>query len=305
MKSTIGVYSAPESHWVGAAERRAIPWWLWWNVLSIDAPAVALAWAVLFAHASGIRLPAAEAEALVLSVWIIYTGDRLLDGWSAKDHAVLQERHLFCEQHRFVLVVSVAAASGLVLWLMGDGALAAQAIAGVKLGFILVLYMAVIHAGGGRIARVLPKEVAVGLLFAVGVTLPIWTRRTGFSWRECLVWGFFSLLCSLNCLSIECWENHRRGAGWRQPPHPFVRWAEPGINRFAAALAAGALVAGLVGDVNGPSQTVLFATGGGALLLLLLGCIRTRCSPSELRVLADAGVLVPALVALMMEVGKS
>lgn len=180
MKNTIGVYDAPRSLWVADAERRAIPWWLWWNVLSIDAPAVALAWAALFARAGGIRLQADEAAALVLSVWIIYTSDRLLDGWTAPDHALLQERHLFCERHRFVLVALVFAASALVLWLVVDDGLAAQAIAGVKLGVILALYMAVIHAGGGRIGRVLPKEIEVGLLFAVGVTLPVWSRRTVF-----------------------------------------------------------------------------------------------------------------------------
>jgi hypothetical protein len=134
MKNTLGVYSAPQSHWAGDAERRAIPWWLWWNILSIDAPAVAVAWAALLACAGGIRLQADEAAALVLSVWIIYTSDRLLDGGTAKDDAVLQERHIFCERNRFVLVALVIAASALVLWLMLDVALAAQAIAGVKLG---------------------------------------------------------------------------------------------------------------------------------------------------------------------------
>lgn len=183
---------------------------------------------------------------------------------------------------------------------MVDDGLAAQAIAGVKLGVILALYMAVIHAGGGRIARVLPKEIAVGLLFAAGVTLPVWSRRTVFPWRECLGWGLFCLLCSLNCLAIEYWENHRRGASWNHPPHPFVRWTAPRINGFAAALAAGALVAGLVGNANRLSQAVMFALDCGALLLLLLNCVRTRLSPSALRVLADAALLVPALVAMMI-----
>ena len=288
------------------AERGATPWWLWWNILSIDAPAVAVVWAALFAHASGIRLPVAEAAALALSVWIIYTSDRLLDGWTAGYRAALQERHLFCERHRFVLAGLVVAASALVLWLMADGALAAETVAGVKLGVILMLYMAGIHAGRGRIARELPKEISVGFLFALGTTLPVWSRRVGFAWHEGLVWGLFGLLCSLNCLSIECWENHRREnhgqrAGWKQPPHPFVRWAAPRINRIAVVLAAVALlVASLARAANEASQPALFAVVAGVLLILLLNCVRMKLSSAALRVLADAALLVPALAALLI-----
>lgn len=287
------------------AERRATPWWLWWNILSIDAPTVAVIWAALFARAGGIRLPVAEAAALGLSVWVIYTSDRLLDGWTARSRAALQERHLFCERHRFVLAALVMAASAVVLWLMADSSLAAPAIAGVKLGAILVLYMAGIHAGRGRIAQALPKELSVGFLFALGTTLPIWSLSVGFSWHQSLVWGFFGLLCSLNCLSIECWENHRlenprQAAGWRRPPHPFVRWAAPRINGIAAILAAAAFAAGFVRHASGSFQPAFCAVGAGALLLLLLSRARRNLSASALRVLADAALLVPALVALLV-----
>jgi hypothetical protein len=45
--------------WGARAESRTIRWWLWWNVLSVDAPIVAVVWAALFAHASGGKLSAA------------------------------------------------------------------------------------------------------------------------------------------------------------------------------------------------------------------------------------------------------
>ncbi len=281
-----------------AAEGRSTPWWLWWNILSLDAPAVAVVWAALFARAEGSRLPASEAIALLLSVWIIYTSDRLLDGWTARNRAALQERHLFGERHRLALAGLVFVASGIVLWLMADRALVADAIAGVKLGVILVLYMAGIHAGRGKIAWLLPKEISVGLLFALGATLPLWSRAVVFPWREILPWGFFGLLCSLNCLSIECWENHREGTAWRQPPHPFVCWADARLNRIAAILASGALAAYFVGEAGGHSAAPLLAICAGALLLLLLNRARTKISASALRVLADVALLVPALVAL-------
>lgn len=98
-------------------ECRTTPWWLWWNILSVDAPMVAVVWAALFARVSGGRLSAVEASALVLSVWIIYVSDRLLDGWTARNRAELQERYLFCERHRFALAGLVMAATAVVLWL--------------------------------------------------------------------------------------------------------------------------------------------------------------------------------------------
>jgi hypothetical protein len=191
------------------AERQAIPWWLWWNILSADAPIVALVWAALFAHASGARLPAADAAVLVLAVWVIYVSDRLLDGWMARNRAALQPRHLFCQRHRSPLTGLLTIASATILWLTISRLPAVDVSAGVKLGAIVVVYMAGIHAGNGRIARILPKEIAVGLLFASGATLPFWSRCIRFPWDACLPWAFFALLCSLNCLPIECWENHR------------------------------------------------------------------------------------------------
>jgi hypothetical protein len=284
--------------WGARAESRTIRWWLWWNVLSVDAPTVAVVWAALFAHASGGKLSAAEATVLVLAVWVIYVIDRLLDGWTAKDRAALHERHHFCERHRFVLAGLVAFASGVLVWLTTEHLPGAEVTAGVKLGVILVLYMAGIHAGHGRIAWVFPKEIAVGLLFACGATLPLWSRSIQFPWGACLPWILFGFLCALNCLSIECWENRPRSGDWRQPPHPFVRWADSHLNRVAAALAIAALTACFVRDPKDSSISALLAVWLGALLLVFLNYVRTKLSPATLRVLADVALLVPAVVAL-------
>ena len=282
------------------AQVSTIPLWLWWNILSIDAPVVAVVWAALFARLSGIRFPVGEAAALALSVWIIYTSDRLLDGWHAGNRATLQARHLFCDRHRSALAALVIAAGALVLWLMADAAFLAEVRAGLKLGVILVLYMAGIHAGRARIARFLPKEISVGFLFALGVTLPIWSLSPRFPWHESLAWGFFGLLCSLNCLFIEHWENYREGLGWRQPPHRFVRWAGPRINLLAAAVVVGAFAACLAPLADLASQTALVAVGTGALLILFLNCAKARFSTPALRVLADIALLAPALIALLV-----
>src|SRR5271168_3315372 len=46
------------------AESRTVPWWLWWNILSVDAPMVAVAWAGVFAGAAGGRLAGVDATVL-------------------------------------------------------------------------------------------------------------------------------------------------------------------------------------------------------------------------------------------------
>ena len=280
------------------AQPRTTPWWLWWNVLSIDAPTVALVWGALFARASGGRLSAGEGAVLVLTVWVIYVSDRLLDGWTEKDRAALQERHHFSERHRCVLAGLVLFACTAIAWLTTDRLQAAEVTAGVKLGVIVVLYMTGIHAGRGWIAGMLPKEIAAGFLFASGATLPVWSRAERLPWEAWLPWVLFGLLCALNCLAIECWENHHHSEQWRQSPRPFVRWADSRLNRIAAALAVAALTSCLVSNPRGSSVWVLSAVGLGALLLLVLNARRAKLSPAALRVLADAALLVPAILAL-------
>jgi hypothetical protein len=282
------------------AQAQEVPWWLWWNILSGDAPTVALAWALVFTRASGGRLSVAEAITVVLSVWIIYVSDHLLDSCTRTDQAGLAERHLFCSRHRFPLIGLVAVAGAVIFWLTTCRLHVVEMIAGVELGLILLLYMAIIHAARGRVVWALPKEIAVGFLFAFGTALPCWSKSAGFSWANGFPCFLFALLCSLNCVSIECWENHRRGGVWRQPPNPLVHWADSRINSIAAVLACGAMAASLWEGPRGSSSSSLLPVSLGALLLLLLNCARNRLSERSLRVLADVALVVPALIALVV-----
>jgi len=245
-------------------------------------------------------LSVAEAITLVISVWIIYVSDRVLDGCTGTDQAELAERHLFCSRYRFPLIGLVAVAGAVIFWLATCRLHAVEMFAGVKLGLILLLYMAIIHVGRGRVVWALPKEIAVGFLFAFGTTLPCWSKSTGFSWSNAFPCFLFALLCSLNCVSIECWENHRRGGVWRRPPNPLVHWADSRINSIAAVLACGAMAASVWEDPRGSSSSSLLPVSLGALLLLLLNCARNRISERSLRVLADVALVVPALIALVV-----
>ena len=281
-------------------ETETLPWWLWWNILSIDAPTVAAVWALLFAHASGLRLGAAELIDLSLIVWLIYTGDRLLDGWKVKSLAALQERHRFCARHRVALApMSVVAATG-ILWLTAEHLTPFETQAGLKLGAIVGAYIAGIHVARGVVARVAPKEIAVGILFAAGTTLPLWSRSGGLSWDVWVCVILFALLCAVNCLSIESWENRRANGAWLGTPQPLVRWVNSRIDAIATGLAISALVVLFLSRAKASSAPELWAVSLSALLIVLLNRGRHRLSRRGLRVLADAALVLPGLLALMI-----
>jgi hypothetical protein len=292
---------------VGSDVAPAIPWWLWWNVLSIDAPMVAVAWAAVFARGGGGKLATVDAAVLFLSVWVIYVSDRLLDGWTAANRGALRERHFFCERHAVALVSLLAAASGGIFWLTAEYLPAAERDAGLRLGLLLVLYLAGIHAFRGRLLWALPKEIFVGVLFACGVTLPIWSRGGELRWEEGVPWTLFALLCCLNCLAIEDWERRDDSGAIRNGRHRAARFfaradavGSVRITAGATALAGLALIGYLTQAARGALRYEWLAVGLGALLLLALSRFRKNFSPAALRVLADVAVLVPAALDLAM-----
>jgi uncharacterized membrane protein (UPF0136 family) len=273
---------------------------LWWNILSLDAPTVAAVWALLFARASGVRLAASELIDLSLIVWLIYTSDRIFDGWTATNLTALQDRHRFCARHRVALASMSALAATGILWLTAEHLTPFEIEAGLKLGAIVAAYIVGIHVARGVVARVAPKEMAVGVLFAAGTTLPVWSQSAGLSWDVWVSVILFALLCAVNCLSIESWENHRSNDAWLGTPQPLVRWVNSRIDVIAAALAISALIVILVGHTKTHSSSALWAVSLSALLIVLLNRSRHRLSRSGLRVLADAALVLPGLLALMI-----
>ncbi len=82
-----------------APETSRIPWWLWPQVLCLDAPAVAVAWMAVLAHGHHLNLPAAFYWGLALVTWMVYLLDRTADAISGRLAQPLSARHAFCLQH--------------------------------------------------------------------------------------------------------------------------------------------------------------------------------------------------------------
>ena len=271
------------------------PWWLWWNILSVDAPTVALVWAYAFAQTIGEKLSAIEVVALGLTVWVIYAGDRLLDSRNAKNCADCQERHRFCARHRTLICCLILFVASNTVWIIIEFLKSRELSAGTGLSAVIALYLVVVHVGPRWVTRAFPKELAVGVLFAAGVTLPVWYAVT-LNWK---IWSsiiLFALLCTLNCLSIEAWESRRTSA---DTPH-LVRWAKPRIERLAIALAILAEILSFTHFREKPIDWVLSAIVLAALSICLLNRFRNWLSQQALRVLVDIAFVVAGLLVLVI-----
>jgi len=276
-----------------------VSWWLWWNVLSLDAPAVACTWSLLLLRSRGVTVHAADILALFFAVWLIYTSDRLLDSLKPKA-SPLQARHSFCGNHRVVFASLVLIFGPALLWLSVERLEAPTLGAGVILGVIVAFYLASIHAGPAGLSHLLPKEIAVGMIFAAGTSVPVWSRSGGLTPHSIVVSLLFGLLCSLNCLSIECWERPRFGGHWRRPSSAWISWADRHLSTLGLCVAIAAILAAVLSGSDHSSRIPLLVISFAALLTVILNARRESLSPEALRVLADAALLLPALAALAL-----
>ena len=305
--------------WAGAAFRSLHLWNLSsleaWHLTSLDAPTVALAWASSFAWAAGTHLSLQSAAVIVLCVWTVYVGDRLLDARTAlirQTEDRLRDRHYFHWRHRRVLaplaVVAAAVAAILVLRCIPvvarerDSVLAAASL----------VYFARVHQNQLSPARrtrpffspLVTKELLVGVLFAIGCALPslgaAWAAPLSTRWVLAGCVAFFAALAWLNCRAIDQWESDGDSDAERETG------ADPrgGISLagFAFGLASLGLGVGLLLNRAYPRPALLLATAAlSALLIALLDQMRTRLAAVTLRAAADLVLLAPAMIFFVAE----
>ena len=184
------------------SEERSVPLWLWPNLLSLDAPIIAVLWQGFLAYRFAVPLRPAGRLVLGLTVWAIYLLDRILDARvppSSREPA----RHRFYRRHGIVMtalfaLVSIADMLVALRWLrpavLHDGLLP---LAGV------LLYLAAVHLSGKSLQGT--KEIATALLFTGGTFVAAWSSL------PCpqLAWAAiaFFVLCLANLVAIESWES--------------------------------------------------------------------------------------------------
>lgn len=192
--------------------RHNSPVWLWMNLLSLDAPLVALVWQDFLARIQSSPLRPAGRWTLGLTVWAIYLADRLLDVRHTATE-VETTRHAFYRRNRLfamvllamVLLVDVVIA---LQWLrpavFDNGLLVALAVSG---------YLVVFPAWRIRARRW--KQPMAAVLFTTGVFIVAWTW-TAQPWQV-LLWPALALalLFAGNMVMVETWKpGMSTGAGW-------------------------------------------------------------------------------------------
>src|SRR3954470_10299451 len=99
--------SRPMSAAAPSSSTSRIPWWLWLNVLSLDAPLVAVLWQAALAKVHHLAVMPGLHISLFLAVWLIYLVDRVLDGFSMRHSSLVSIRHAFYQRNRWLYVLFV------------------------------------------------------------------------------------------------------------------------------------------------------------------------------------------------------
>lgn len=272
-----------------------------WHLTSLDAPTVAVVWALAFAWTARISLPLWLPLLLALVAWAVYIADRLLDARSAhQTHRLhrIRLRHHFHWRHRQIFfpiaVASTCAATILVFTFMPIGALQPNTVlAAAALAYFSGVHIPrrLIPFPRRNISATSLKEPIVAILFTAACVLPTLSRTPHQSalelWPLTIPAFFFTLLAWLNCHAIEHWES----AGGPSYPTVFVH---------AVSLAViGQLLSFALTAFRPRSAALIAAGAASAFFLALLDRQRTRLTPLTLRATADLVLLTPVLLALL------
>ncbi len=283
-----------------ANEKRSLLWGvpLYWHLLSLDAPTVAVLWAWSFGRVAQRPVSVVSIAVLGVGTWLIYVADRLLDARSP-DHTALRERHFFHARHRIALLQGSAIAGALLLSLIVIMPAAARR-DDTLLFAAAMLYFASVHLPRIRVRRWFPREVAVGILFALATAVPIWSQTNAVHARLAGPVLVFAGLCTLNCIAIETWER------------PVSSTRSAAVRFFAVCIAALSIAVLVFPGVHMPGAIELStACFFSAILLLGLDGLYRRSAwhdpdPQKhgrflliLRVAADASLLTPVFFILL------
>jgi hypothetical protein len=270
---------------------------LWLTVLSLDAPAVAVLWQLLFARSFHARLGASITILLALVVWLIYVADRVLDAMKAPARGAEAARHIFYRRHLWAFLFPLCAGFVIAAWMsltqldvrtFGDGIVILLAVG---------VYLLAVHLVSPR-REWLPKEMLVGVLFGLGTCFPVWEHMTENSTRFVAPYLLFTVLCWMNCAAIE-YEEWTRLRGRRSGlPHAWTAWM--GRRFVLLSLVTAAVTLGLmVSGFGHPYWQLLMSELLSALAFILIRYKQDSLSIDQFRVLVDVALFTPLLFLLL------
>jgi hypothetical protein len=277
---------------VPAEDRK--PLWLYPNLLSLDAPLVAVVWLHIFGQTWRLGYHPWEAYvALALAVWSIYVGDRLLDvSLLGGSGGYIEPRHRFHEKHRRILGICVIVALVIGISLVATR-MPMTIYRYLLLGGVLVAGFFGLSMLSSQAADEVPhsKNILAGVTFAFGTAMAAHLYRWEFGIYEMLIsteFMCFAVLCVLNISAIDLWEHAGRSADLE------IKASDELALTLPLTLLGFASLAFAVRDMA--TRPFFYAILTGAALLYILNRSRSRFSLDALRVLADVSLLAPVLV---------
>jgi hypothetical protein len=272
------------------------PWWLYPNLLSLDAPLVAVAWLYIFAKTWRADYHPWEAYvSLGLVVWVIYVADRLLDvSILGTGSGRLESRHAFHQKHRTLFsigaVIAGVTALVLVVTYMSYAIYHYVLIGGVVVAGFFGLSM-LSTQDSDEIPHV--KNILAGAAFAFGTGMMAHVYLPGLGIYNLLgsrEFICFAMLCILNISAIDLWEHAARSADVETKAFDELALTLP-----LTLLGAASLMFALL-DHQMSTRPFFYAILTSAALLHVLNRSRSRYSMDTMRVLADVAMLLPVAV---------
>jgi hypothetical protein len=271
------------------------PLWLYPNLLSLDAPLVAVAWLYIFAKTWRVDyLPTTTYVTLGLVVWVIYVVDRLLDAFmETGGGAKLEARHEFHFRHRRVLRV-LAVLVALVALVLVLSQFMTKIYGYAIFGGLMVSGFFTLSVFSSHAQHEIPyaKNIIAGLAFAYGTAMLAfaYTGLEGDKLLQSPELICFVVLCILNISAIDLWEHANHSTDLE-----IKATDELALTLPLTLLGAAALVFALK-ETEMSARPFFYSILTGAALLQILNRNRAGYSANALRVLADVALLVPFLV---------
>ena len=280
------------------------------NGTSLDAPIVAASWFVLLTVGQDESIDASLTRdwnrdtltlaVLSMTVWLIYSGDRLLDLRRLDFNRAVSPQHRFANRWKVPMVAAwlIVLAVDAVVTLV---ALPREVVVfGMGLLVIVVVYMLVAHVIE-PLRRKLPKEIFVGFIFACGVAGPLAAQARLADWPQ--ITGFLAGLFSMNCLLVSIVQERID----REQTTPSLTVAWPAVRKrlpvcgwILMSLVAVSMLGGRIQTL--PAAAIIISLA--ATVRLMLVALRRRDRPVWISYAADLVLMVvPAFFSCLASIG--
>jgi hypothetical protein len=265
--------------------------WLWINVLSLDAPIVALLWQIFFFKQFHLELHWIDSFILISSVWLVYVADRWLDGFQIGKNDAKTARHRFYMRYRLSTVLSFVLVLIVTTWL----AFERLDFVSIRNGALILCLVGAYFANNHLIKfwqRFFPKEIFIAVIFSLGTGLFVFSK-IGLL-KLLIPMGIFAILCFLNCCLIAKWEVEQDEAQNQKS----IISDYPQMGRYIKAALMGIFVITLLVVWFYPSAScvdIWRASGVSALILFWLDTVQLHLDREDLRLFADVALMTPLL----------